>query len=121
LRDRDRAGRPVPAGAAPGPRSWPVPARGWDRPRGQNGPMDDVGGLTPREESQRPGPPPWGSPTPPALPGGLLPQVVGELADLRLGVAAVPAEGLEEGKLALLGPAGDRLGGDVQDVGHLGG
>jgi hypothetical protein len=36
-------------------------------------------------------------------------------------VAAVPTQGLHERQLALLGPAGHRLGRDVQDVGHLGG
>ena len=44
------ARRPVPAAPAPGPRPWPVPARRWNRPRrprGQNGPVDDVGGVTP--------------------------------------------------------------------------
>src|SRR5215217_5096791 len=31
------------------------------------------------------------------------------------------AERLEEGQLALLGPAGHGLGGRIQDIGHLGG
>src|SRR5215216_8017876 len=73
-----------------------------ERPRGRRGRSD---------------PPGWF----PALACGLLPQVVGELADLGLGIAPVPAQGLEKGQLALLGPPGDRLGRDVQDIGHLGG
>src|SRR5512132_3791847 len=53
--------------------------------------------------------------------GWLLPELVNELPDLDLGVAAMPTQGLHERQLALLGPAGHRLGGDRQQLGHLGG
>jgi hypothetical protein len=40
----------------------------------------------------------------------LLPELVDELPDLGLGVAAMPTQGLHERQLALFGPAGHRLG-----------
>jgi hypothetical protein len=42
--------------------------------------------------------------------GGLLAELVGQLADLGLWVAAMPAERPQEGQPALLGPAGHGLG-----------
>src|SRR6266545_7410160 len=51
----------------------------------------------------------------------LLPQLLGQPADLRLRVAAVPAQRPHEGQPALLGPAGDGLGRHMQNLGHLGG
>src|SRR5215211_3257657 len=44
-----------------------------------------------------------------------------QAADLGFWIAAVTPEGLQEGQLAFLGPAGHGLGRDVQEVGHLGG
>src|SRR5215217_4303640 len=44
-----------------------------------------------------------------------------QAADLGFWIAAVTPEGLQEGQLAFLGPAGHGLGRDMQDVGHLGG
>jgi hypothetical protein len=46
-------------------------------------------------------------------------QFLGQLADLRRRIAAMPTKGLQERQLAVLGPAGHRLGRHVQDVGHL--
>jgi hypothetical protein len=48
-------------------------------------------------------------------------ELVGQLADLGFWVAAVTTEGLQEGQLAFLGPAGHGLGRHVQDIGDLGG
>ena len=44
----------------------------------------------------------------------------GEAVQVRDGVAAVAAQGALAGEEALLGPAGDGLGGDLQDGRHLG-
>jgi hypothetical protein len=49
------------------------------------------------------------------------PKFLGQLADLRRRVAAVPAKRLQERQFAFLSPTGDGLGRHVQDVGHLGG
>src|SRR6266508_206762 len=48
-----------------------------------------------------------------------LPELLGQLADPRRRVAAVPAERLHERQLALLGPAGHGLGRHIQNVGHF--
>jgi hypothetical protein len=55
------------------------------------------------------------------LGGRLLAKLGGQFADLGFRVATVPTEGLQEGQLALLGPAGHRLGRHVEEVGDLGG
>jgi len=51
--------------------------------------------------------------------GWLLPEDINELANLGLGIPAVPAQGLQERQLAILGPAGHRLGRDRQQVSDL--
>src|SRR6266511_6282686 len=58
----------------------------------------------------------------PRAPGGLglVGQGAGELLDALGVVAAVAAEGAPVGQAALAGPAGDRLGRDVQPAGDLG-
>jgi transposase len=55
------------------------------------------------------------------LGGRLLAKLGGQFADLGFRVATVPTEGLQEGQLALLGPAGHRLGRHMEEVGDLGG
>jgi hypothetical protein len=51
----------------------------------------------------------------------LLPELVNELPDLGLGVAAVPTQRAHERQLAFLGPAGHCLGRNRQQLGHLSG
>jgi hypothetical protein len=51
--------------------------------------------------------------------GWLLPELVNELPDLGLRVAAVPTQGAHERQLAFLGPAGHRLGRHRQQLGDL--
>jgi hypothetical protein len=52
---------------------------------------------------------------------GLHAKLHGQRTDLGFGVAAMAAQGLHEGQLALLGPTRHGLGRHRQDLGHLGG
>ena len=90
---------------------------GWSEPRSRSQASTEPP-LRPREATDRPGSISQGClpcPTQPAaeLDGSghwLHPQLIGQLADLRRRVPAMPTEGFQERQLALLGPADTVLG-----------